>query len=58
MLRDHISKKIAKKQTFRDQITGQNFSTVINKKSRFNGYFNFDFDDFFTATLFDPIRIQ
>ena len=35
-----------KKQTFRDQVPGQNFSTVINKKSRFNGYFNFDFDDF------------
>ena len=35
-----------KKQTFRDQVTGQNFSMVINEKSRFNGYFNSDFDDF------------
>ena len=35
-----------KKETFRDQVTEQNFSTVINEKSRFNGYFNFDFDDF------------
>ena len=35
-----------KKQTFRDQVTGQSFSTVINEKSRFNGYFNSDFDDF------------
>ena len=26
-----------------------------NEKSRFNGYFNSDFDDFFTATLLDPI---
>ena len=25
--------KNCKKQTFRDQVTGQNFSTVINKKS-------------------------
>ena len=38
--------KNRKKQTFRDQVTGQNFSTVINEKSRFNGYFNSDFDDF------------
>ena len=38
--------KNRKKQTFRDQVTGQNFSTVINKKARFNGYFNSDFDDF------------
>ena len=38
--------KNRKKQTFRDQVTGQNISTVINKKSRFNGYFNSDFDDF------------
>ena len=38
--------KNCKKQTFRDQVTGQNFSTVINEKSRFNGYFNSDFDDF------------
>ena len=35
-----------KKQTFREQVTGQNFLTIINKKSRFNGYFNSDFDDF------------
>ena len=35
-----------KKQTLRDQVTGQNFSTIINEKSRFNGYFNSDFDDF------------
>ena len=35
-----------KKQTFRDQVTRQNVSTVINEKSRFNGYFNSDFDDF------------
>ena len=40
------SAKNCKKQTFRDQVTGQNFSTVINEKSRFNGYFNSDFDDF------------
>ena len=38
--------KNCKKQTFIDQVMGQNFSTVINEKSRFNGYFNFDFDDF------------
>ena len=44
-LRSHTP-KIAKKQTFRDKVTGQNFSTVINEKSRFNGYFNSDFDDF------------
>ena len=47
--------KNCKKQTFRDQITGQNFSAVINKKLQFNGYFHFDFDDFFTTTLLDPI---
>ena len=40
------SRKNHKKQTFRDQVTGQNISTVINKKSQFNGYFNSDFDDF------------
>ena len=28
--------KNRKKQTFRDQVTGQNVLTVINKKSRFN----------------------
>ena len=44
-LRSH-QQKIAKEQTFRDQVTGQNFSTVINEKSRFNVYFNSDFDDF------------
>ena len=44
-LRSHQQKN-HKKQTFRDQVTGQNFSTVINKKSRFNGNFNSDFDDF------------
>ena len=38
--------KNRKKQTFRDQVTEQNFSTVINEKSRFNSYFNSDFDDF------------
>ena len=38
--------KNCKKQTFRDQVTRQNFSTVINEKSQFNGYFNSDFDDF------------
>ena len=38
--------KNRKKQTFIDQVAGQNFSTVINEKSRFNGYFKFDFDDF------------
>ena len=47
--------KNCKKQTFRDQLTGPNFLTVINEKSRFNGYFNSDFNVFFTATLFDPI---
>ena len=45
MLRDHISKK-SQKKTFRDQVTGQSFSTVINEKSQFNGYFNSDFDEF------------
>ena len=35
-----------KKQIFKDQVMGQNISTVINEKSRFNGYFNSDFDDF------------
>ena len=48
------SAKNRKKQTFRDQVTGQNFSTVINEKSQFNGYFNFDFDDFLQPLL-DPI---
>ena len=38
--------KNRKKQTFRDQVTEQNLSTVINEKSRFNDYFNSDFDDF------------
>ena len=38
--------KNRKKQTFRDQVTGQIFFTVKNKKSRFHGYFNSDFDDF------------
>ena len=38
--------KNCKKQTFRYQVLRQNFSTVINKKLRFNGYFNFNFDDF------------
>ena len=47
--------KNCKKQIFRDQVTEQNISTVINEKSRFNGYFNSDFDDFFTATLLDLI---
>ena len=40
------TQKIAKKKTFRDQVARQNFSTVINEKSRFKGYFNSDFDDF------------
>ena len=44
------SAKNHKKQTFRDQVTGQNFSTVINEKSQFNGYFNSDFDDFLHYT--------
>ena len=55
MLQDHISKKLQKK-TFRDQVTGQNFSTVINEKSRFNGYFNSDFDAFlqlYSLTLYE-----
>ena len=47
--------KNCKKQTFKDQVMRQNVSTVINEKLRFNGYFNSDFDDFFTATLLDPI---
>ena len=38
--------KNRKKQTFRYQVTGQTFSTAINEKSRFNSYFNSDFDDF------------
>ena len=38
--------KNCKKQTFRDEVMRQNFSTVVNEKSRFNGYFNSDFDDF------------
>ena len=42
--------KNCKKQTFRDQVTEQNFSTVINEKSQFNGYFNSDFDDFLQHT--------
>ena len=53
MLQDHISKKY-KKQTFRDQVTRQSFSTVINEKSRFNGYFNFDFDDFLQLHSLTP----
>ena len=47
--------KNRKKQTFRDQVTRQNFSTVVNKKSQFNSYFNSDFDDFFTTTLLDSM---
>ena len=38
--------KNCKKQTFKDQVTRQKILTVINEKSRFNGYFNSDFDDF------------
>ena len=38
--------KNCKKQTFRDYVTEQKFSTVINEKSQFNGYFSSDFDDF------------
>ena len=38
--------KIAKNKHSKIQVTVQNFSTVINEKSRFNGYFNSDFDDF------------
>ena len=49
------AKNHKKKKTSRDQATRQNFSTVRNEKSRFNSYFNSDFDDFFTATLLDPI---
>ena len=37
--------KNRKKQTFRDQVTRQNFSMVINEKSQFNSYFNTDFED-------------
>ena len=47
--------KNRKKQTIKDQVMGQNFSMVINKKSQFNSYFNSTFDDFFTTTLLDPI---
>ena len=54
ILQDRICQKL-QKQTFRDQVTGQNFSTVINEKSLFNGYFNSNFDDFVIATLLDPI---
>ena len=36
------------KKTFRDEVTGQNFSTVINEKSWFNGYLNSDFDIFYS----------
>ena len=43
--------KNRKKQTFRDQVMRQNFSTIINEKSRFNGYFNSDFDDFLQLHL-------
>ena len=49
--------KNRKKQTFKDQVTGQNFLTVRNEKSRFDGYFNSDFDDFFTAILLDDFLI-
>ena len=38
--------KNCKKQTFKYYVTRQTFSTVINEKSRFNSYFNSDFDDF------------
>ena len=43
--------KNCKKQTFRDQVTAQNFLKVINEKSRFDGYFNSDFDDFYSYIL-------
>ena len=48
--------KICKKKIFKDQETRQNFSTVINEKSRFNGCFNSDFDDFlqlYSLTLYE-----
>ena len=50
--------KNRKKQTFRDQVTGQKNFVGYNEKSQFNGYFNSDFNDFFTATLLDCIRMH
>ena len=50
--------KNRKKQTFRDQVTGQNFSTVINEKSRFNGYFNSDFLDFLQLHSLTPYEYK
>ena len=38
--------KNGKKINIQRSSKGQNFSTVINEKSRFNGYFNSDFDNF------------
>ena len=38
--------KNLKKQTFRDYVTEQKFSMIINENSQFNGYFSSDFDDF------------
>ena len=38
--------KNRKKKTFRYYVTEQKFSTVINEKSQFNGYFSSDFNDF------------
>ena len=50
--------KNCKQQTFRDQVTGQNFSTIINKKSRFNSYFNSDFDDFLRLHSFSQYEYK
>ena len=53
-----LDPKNRKKKTFRDQVTGQNFWTVINDNSWFNGYFNSDFDEFLhphSRTLYETI---
>ena len=53
--------KNCKKQTCRDQVTGQNFLTIINEKTRVNGYFNSDFDDFLqlhSLTLYEYNKLN
>ena len=45
MFRDHISKK-SQKTNIQRSSNGTKLFDGYKKKSQFNGYFNFDFDDF------------
>ena len=53
MLQDHIINK-SQKTNIQRSSNGTKLFDGYNEKSRFNGYFNSDFDDFFTAILLDP----